>query len=426
MSMTIRQARARVGRELGIILTGVATAVTGTSLNDTSSDSPFDPSDVQERLNGAAILVHVAATGLTHYRQNVSYSVGGQGFTWVGSIPSIAVGDAYEIHLEPLLHPLLNWPDLIEDALKLLKFVSWQEILLTGRGYYDMSDYPDIDGPEQIRRLYDVGSNLLLNGSFEDWPTTATVPTNWSIVAGTVTQNFSPKNYRGLTLSSLGSIRQTFSFRGPRRVRVVVWAKRNVHPSTVLLTVDVRNAASGTLHSATASNSATAVDTPFRLAVDVEVEKEADSVRVTIENTAGTSGATIWAPLAYDLSDGLAQRIQPITTLIVDDVVRLFVPEDDCVAQLTLLLPYTVPADDGTTVISTSLPDRLLIAALAVQVLRFLIMQPQLPDRGQYQLAIGIWEGLFERRHREHMRKIAKTQQRWEAGEQAHRRRGLR
>lgn len=417
MSMTYRAARQRVGRELGIILSGVATAVTGTTLIDTSSDAPFDPGDKAERLNGAGILIFVVATSTYHYRTNVTYDPATQKITWAGSVASIAAGDTYEVHLETILNPLTIWPDLFEDALKTIKRISWQEILLTGRGYYDLTDWTDIDGPEQVRRLYDVGPNILKNADLQDWPTSVTDPTDWSGTGDP--SRATVLNYShgfGLDAAAGETLAQAVSIQGPGRLRVGALAK-NVNGSNDLsVTLTARLADLSTERTSThtiASSGSTAVQ---RLRTELELTKRTASVLVTFTG-AGSGNIAFWMPFLYFLSGGQAHRIQPTNPMLVDDVVRLYVPDPVGVGAMALLLPYATVADDGATVISSTLNDNLLIAALAVQVLRWLVSNPQLPGRGQYQLQIAIWESKFNKRHREHMRKIFKTPQLWEAHE---------
>ena len=422
--MTVRATRQRVGRETGIILTGVATAVSGTSINDTSPDSPFNAADNAELLNGAGVLIHVVATGVTHYRTNITYVPGPQGFLWAGSVASIAIGDSYEIHLEPLLNPLINWPDLIEDALKTIKRISWQEILMNGRGYYDLTDYTDIDGPEQVRRLYDTGPNLLKNGDLALWPTGAAMPTNWTLFAGTAPTRAEVRNYpHGMqnTAAGLLQTRQSVSMSGPGRLRGTFFTKyisgtsiRFVAELTALLPDASVERTAGVTRTVTTGGLTDAV--PLRTELEITHRTASVLMRVEIDNCSTCSGV-MWAPTLTRVSDGQARRIQPLTPMLYDDTVRLYVPESETVGRMALLLPYSTVADDGATVISTSLNDNLLIAAVAVQVLRWLISNPQLPDKSQFQFMLAIWEAKFAKRHREHMRKIMKTPQMWEAGE---------
>jgi hypothetical protein len=415
MSMTVRQVRQRVGRELGLILTGVATGATGTTLIDTSSDSPLDAGDSAVRLNGAGILIHVVGGGgATHYRANVTYTPSTQTITWVGAVASIATGDSYEIHLEPVLNPLLNWPDLIEDALKTIKRYAMEEILLTDRDYYDLDDWRDIAGVEQIRRLYDVGSNYLENADFNQWTLGAAAPVSWTVGAGIVSEVTNTRNYRTASVGSAGILRQDANVQGPRRVRGVVHSSRVAGGSSCALSLDVRSASSSIVE-VLDTDSTTATGTPFRLEAEVEVMREAAKVRVSL--TAGGGACNFRMPLLYDLSAGQMRRIQPITPLDFDDELRLYVPAYFTVARMALMLPYTVPTDDGLTVVSSTLNDQLLIAAIAVQVIRWLIEQPQIPDKGTFGMLAGVWDAKFRKRHKEHMRKIAKTPQMWEAGE---------
>src|SRR5436309_617939 len=110
MAMTIRQARQRVGRELGIIYSGTTSSATTTSIVDTNAASPLDPGDVAERFNGAGVLVYFG--GSVFWRQNVTYTPATQTISWTGAIAGLTGTVPYEVHIEPVLNPLTNWPDI--------------------------------------------------------------------------------------------------------------------------------------------------------------------------------------------------------------------------------------------------------------------------------------------------------------------------
>ena len=81
MALTRRQIRANVGGKIGIVRTGTATSITGTTaIFDVSVDSPLDPGDIAERLSGSGLLV-VAGSNIG-YRQNVTYVPATQSITF--------------------------------------------------------------------------------------------------------------------------------------------------------------------------------------------------------------------------------------------------------------------------------------------------------------------------------------------------------
>src|SRR3990172_5679852 len=100
MTLQLRQIRQQVGRDLGLILFG---------------------------------------TNL-FYRQNTTYTPATQTLTFVGTI-TLADAVYYEVHPEPILHPLNVWPNLVNESLQLIRRLSWRYILLTGRGYYDLNHW---------------------------------------------------------------------------------------------------------------------------------------------------------------------------------------------------------------------------------------------------------------------------------------------
>ena len=428
MALTRRQIRQRVGqRELGIIYVGTTTTTGATTqVIDTSDDSPMDPGDNALRYNGAGLLVRSPAggTGIA-YRQNVTYVPATQELT-VAAISGLTGTPEYELHLEPLLHPLLIWPGLIDDALALIRRISFQHILFTNRNYYDLTDWAEIVGPEQIRRLYSIGTNLLRNPRFEPWPASQAVPDGWTSVA-TPTRILVEENVPfALSLGSGETIYQDIQVGiQDRRIKAVVWA-RNDSDSEARLLLEARRS-DETVDDAQTVNFTTASG-QRQLEAEVETSHLTNHVRITLSSETA-AGAVFWAPLAYDLSMGRRSRIKPITTMLAGQgdagaaTMKLYVPyRSEQVGQMALLLPYpalgavaTTTADDVTT----SAPDELVIAAVATQVLRWLVTHPQIPStsKTEYRLSLQTWEARFRQRARTHMRKIAKTQEMWEASE---------
>lgn len=428
MALTRRQLRQRVGqRELGLIFVGT-TITTGatTQIIDTSDDSPLDPGDNAVRLNGAGLLVRDpdGNAGLS-YRQNVTYVPATQEFTFA-AISGLTGTPEYEIHLEPLLHPLLIWPGLIDDALALIRRISFQHILLTNRNYYDLTDWAEITGPEQVRRLYELSSNFLRNPEFEPWPAADATPTGWT-TTGTPVREVTEENVPfGVGLGSGETLYQDLQVATTdRRIKAVVWA-RNDADSKARLLLEARRADETVDDTQTVDF--TTANGQRQLEAEVETSSLTDHVRITLSSESN-AGAIFWAPMAYDLTLGRRRRVKPITTMLSAEgdagaaTMKLYTPRTSRqVGQMALLLPYpalgstaTVAADDVTT----SAPDELVIASVAVQVLRWLVTHPQIPStsKAEYTRTLATWEARFRQRARTHMRKISKAQESWEAGE---------
>jgi len=414
VALTRRQIIANVGGKLGIVRTGTATSLTGTTaILDVSDDSPLDPGDQAERFSGAGLLV-VAGANLG-YRQNVTYVPATQSITFA-SVTGLAGTPYYEIHLEPLLHRLLDWPVLIDEGLALIRRISLENIYLTGRGYYDLSDWTDIIGPEQIRRLYDVGPNLLQNADFFAWPSGASGPDQWTVSAAldrAVVKNYSS----GALLNTAENMYQEVS-RGfsSARVKVAVWAKMSAGTGTLEITTRLASGSAERTVTATTTSTVGALVT-----AEIETTNLTAKVRVTFSSSGGNM--TVWAPMAYIMSQGQRRRVRPFTTLLADSAMKLFVPSGNAACgELALLLPYAglgATATDAADAVTTAAPDKLIEAAVAVQVLAFLTEHPQVPasSKSEYAAALKLWSEKFQQRTRLHMRRIAKTQSVWESGE---------
>ncbi len=429
MPLSRRELRQRVGqRELGLIYVGTTTTTGATTqLIDTSDDSPLDPGDNPVRLNGAGLLVRSPAggTGLS-YRQNVTYVPATQEFTFA-AISGLTGTPEYEIHLEPLLHPLLIWPGLIDDALALIRRISFQHILLTNRNYYDLTDWAEITGPEQVRRLYELSANLIRNPTFEPWPVADAVPTGWTSAVGDPTRAVLEENVPfAVTLGSGESLFQDIQVGiQDRRIKAVIWA-RNDADSEARLLLEARRADETVDDTQTVDF--TTANGQRQLEAEVETSSLTDHVRLTISSQTA-AGATFWAPMAYDLSLGRRRRVKPLTVMLSAEgdagaaTLKLYAPRaSQQVGQMALLLPYPALGSTATTTaddVTTSAPDELVVAAVAVQVLRWLVTHPQMPStsKSEYTRTLATWEARFRQRARTHMRKIAKSQEMWEAGE---------
>lgn len=418
MALTRRQIRANVGGKIGIVRTGTATSITGTTaIFDVSDDSPLDPGDIAERLSGSGLLV-VAGSNIG-YRQNVTYVPATQSITFA-AVTGLTGTPYYEIHLEPLLHPLLDWPVLIDEALALIRRIVLKNILLTGRGYYDLAHWSDITGSEQVRRLYDVGPNMLQNGDFSAWPAGDASPRLWT-ATGTIGRANAVLNYgNGVILDATEALHQDIVMGATRRmIRASVWVDGSA-TAAGRLTLDARTAA-GSQYTSVAT--AVADGTRQQLTVELEVAAWITTLRLQITETVGGQSSTFWAPMVYDVSQGHRHRVHPFTTLAADTGMKLYVPSGagSC-GEMALLLPYAglgSAATDAADVATTAAPDKLIEAAVAVQVLAFLAEHPQVPttSKAEYATALKLWGGKFRQRIRLHMRRIAKTQSVWEAGE---------
>lgn len=414
MALTRTQIRQEVGRELGIVFPGTATAVDAAGavrIDDTSDDSPFDPGDDAVRYNGAGVYI-IDSDADRYWRQNLTYTPGSQRISWSGALSPVLTDTTpdYELHTEPILHPLLVWPSLINDALALIRFISFKYINLSShRDYYDLDFYSDIIGVERMRRLYYVGDNLLRNPEFQ-WTQGGTTPANWT-PTGIPGKTTKPNTEYAALLNTTEALDQVISIRGPKRLRGSI----NVDIDTatgISLSLTARFTDGSTERLITGTQSSDG-----QLIVDIETTHETASVLYHIESAGGD--AIVWLPAVYDLSLGIRKRIQPATLVQHDatstaPTIRMYAPSIDGVGQFALLLPYPALASDTAT---TTAPDELVKAAVAVQVLRWLVSNPQIVDKSEYTAALMIWSDRFNNRSREHMRKIQKTQQLWEWGE---------
>ena len=423
MALSRRGIRQTVGKDLGIIKVGVATAVDSTNdddLTDTSDDSPLDPGDAATLLSGAGLLVVDPdnSTGALAYRRNITYTPSSQNLSFA-TLTTLAGTPIYEIHLEPLLHPLTDWPDLIDDGLALIRRISFQHILLNNRRYYDLSQYADILGPEMVRRLYFMGPNLLRNASFDQWATGDDGPGDWT--ASAALARVEVVNYaQAAQCGTTETLYQDITGLGAqgRRLKVVVWGKAAA-TATGTLRVTARLADDSTERETTDTVAASKTE---RLEVEIETTPRTASIRIKLE--AATANVDWWAPMVYEMSAGRRQRVKPLTTMLSDGEMKMWVPPKTGVGQMALLLPYAAlgaVATDAADLVTTAAPDELIVSAVAMQVLRWLTQSPQIPSssKQEYLASLMIWEARFQQRARIHMRKIAKTQELWESGELA-------
>jgi hypothetical protein len=203
---------------------------------------------------------------------------------------------------------------------------------------------------------------------------------------------------------------------GSRRVKVSVWATTdNAATATVTLATYLTD---GSVERTT--NITQAVSLTGQLELEIETTAMTTGVRLTLASAGGTT--LFWAPMAYDLSRGVRQRVQPLTTLQADGTTRMYIPRTEGCGQLALLLPYATlgsVATHAADIATTTAPPELIEAAVAVQVLRFLAQYPALPltARQEYGLALRVWDDHFAVQLREHVRKLTKSASMWEAGE---------
>lgn len=427
MTLSQKQIRQRVGLELGgIILTGTASSVTTTQINDTSNDSPLDPGDTPQRLSGCGLFIlDFDGANNNIYRQNCVYVPGNQRLTF-GTATGLTATPEYEVYREPLLNPLTVMPTLISDALKKIRRLAFPHIYLNDRGFYDLSRFPDILGPERVRRLYWVGDNLFQNADFLDWPTAAAAPTHWTSVSGTPTHEHVPNypNGAGFASGSGFGLQQIISVGvQSRRIRISSWWKP-ANASTLRVVITPQIDTGGTPEGRTITQTqAGDGSTIYEMVQEVETTPRTVQIQCTFDlSVIGVSTTQFWAPVAYPLSRGQRKRIQPLNVYNEDNVQRMYVPKRRGVAQFALLLPYATVATPNTTTIdnvTTTAPDELVVAAVCVEVLRWLVGHPDIPaqSKTEYGRLLVTWTSKFRQRAREHMRKLAKSQQIWEAGE---------
>jgi hypothetical protein len=371
----------------------------------------MDASDQNSRFNGAGLILD-DGTNL-NWRQNVAYTASTQSFLFatVSSGPNY-----YEIHTEPLLHGLNNWGHLINEGLRRIRRISLQQILLTGRGYYDLTDWSNISGVSQFRRLYLLGSNLILNGDFDNWPTADNGPGNWT-TSDDLTHADGTVNYAyAVTLAATDTMYQDIPVSGARRIKVSCWGVA-VSGGTgtlkveALLTSDVVERTSTTTVASTTNS-----------LISTEIETTENTVKVRVTFTAATQAITMWSPMAHVMSRGTHQRIQPVSCLLADRKVRLWTPKAVGVGEMALLLPeaeFTLGTTDALDIATVDAPYELAKASIIVQVLRFLVQHPEIPSasKREYIGTLSVWQTTFNNRIREHHRKLAKSTSVWEAGE---------
>ena len=423
MALSRRVIRQTVGKDLGIIKVGTASAVDSSNkddITDSSDDSPLDPGDAATLLNGAGLLIVDPdnSSGNLGYRRNITYTPSNQNLSFA-AFGILAGTPIYEIHLEPLLHPLTDWPDLIDDGLALIRRISFQHILLNNRRYYDLRQYTDIKGPEMVRRLYFMGANLLQNADFALWDTGDDGPAQWT--ASAALARVEVVNYaQAAQCGSAETLYQDVEGIGgqSRRLKVVVWGKA-ASGATGTLRVTARLANDSSERETTDTISASTTE---QLEVEIETTQRTASLRVKLE--AAAANVDWWAPMVYEVSAGRRQRVKPLTTMLSDGTMKMWVPPKTGVGQMALLLPYPAlgsTATDTADLVTTAAPDELVTSAVAIQVLRWLTQSPQIPaaSKQEYLASLIIWEARFQQRARIHMRKIAKTQELWESGELA-------
>ncbi len=423
MALSRRGIRQTVGKDLGIIKVGTATTVDTSNdddLTDSSDDSPLDLGDAATLLSGAGLLVvnPDSSSGNLAYRRNITYTPSSQNLSFA-TLGTLAGTPIYEIHLEPLLHPLTDWPDLIDDGLALIRRISFQHILLDNRRYYDLTQYTDILGPEMVRRLYFMGANLLQNADFAQWATGDDGPAKWT--ASAALARVEVVNYpQAVQCGSAETVYQDIEGLGgqARRLKIVVWAKA-ASGATGTLRVTARLADDSSERETTTTISA---DTTDQIEVEIETTQRTASLRIKLE--AADANVDWWAPIVYEISAGRRQRVKPLTTMLSDGTMKMWVPPKTGVGQMALLLPYPALGSAATVaadIVTTAAPDELIVSAVAVQVLRWLVQTPQIPSasKQEYLASLVIWEARFQQRARTHMRKIAKTQELYESGELA-------
>lgn len=418
MTISRQTIRRTVGGEIGIVRHGTTTSSSTTTALDTSSDSPFDSGDSDQLLTGAGILVDDGTT--LHFRRNCTYDSSAQKLTF-GTISGLTGAKQYEVHTEPLLHPLTEWPRLIDNGLALIRRIAAQPILLTGRGYYDITHWTDVEGVEQLRRLYLLGHSMLRNGDMANWPSGDAVPNNWTLSGGSLTRIDNTVNYPSAAEVEAGEVlsQDIQMGSGNRRLAASVWTLPESGGAPVL-SLYALDSAGTPLYYADGTGAVGDGTTREQLTVELEIAPYVHSVQIQLAGPDGHA-AVFWSPTLVQLNDGMRRRIQPFTTLDVDGTIRFYIPRVSGVGEMVLLLPYAglgSAATHAADIATTTAPDKLIIAAVAVQVLGWLVSHPHIPDDSEYQEALQIWSDRFRKRAKEHMRKITKTQQLWEAGEQ--------
>ena len=416
MATSLRKYRQDVGRELGLVKYGTSTTITTTTLIDTSDDSWMDPADDAARYNEAGILID-DGTNL-HFRQNLAYTPSTQKQTF-GTISGLSGTPYYEIHTETLLHPLNHWPYLINEGLRRIRKISLQPLLMTSRGYYDLTDWTDVTAVSHFRRLYNVGSNLFRNADFSQWDTGDNGPANWTVSAALA--RIVPVNYaHAVELDAAESLYQDINIgSGSKRIKIAAWAN-GVATAIGTLTVAALLADGSTERSTTATVTGTAAKPNTLIEAELELTNRTNKVRVTF--AAATAACQFWSPMAWVISKGQHQRIVPISALQADRTIRLWTPKRECVGELALLLPedeFTIGTTNALDVATVNAPYELAKASIIVQVLRFLVQHPEIPaaSKKDYMGTLSVWQTTFNHRIREHHRKLAKSSSVWEAGE---------
>jgi len=200
------------------------------------------------------------------------------------------------------------------------------------------------------------------------------------------------------------------------RVKVTVWGKMSAGTGTLTVTTRL---ADGTAERTVTDT--TVSTTGELLTAEIETTQLTAQVRVALSSAGGNMD--VWAPMAYVMSQGYRRRIQPFNAILHDGVMKLFVPSGAAACgEMALLLPYAglgSTATDAADAVTTTAPDKLIEAAVAVQVLTFLAEHRDVPtaSKAEYAVLLKTWVEKFHQRTRLHMRRISKTQSVWETGE---------
>ena len=417
MATSHRKYRQDVGRELGLVKYGTASSCSTTTVLDTTPDSWMDPADDASRYNEAGVFVSDGTN--VHFRQNAVYAPATQKLT-IGTISGLSGTPYFEIHTETLLHPLNHWPYLINEGLQRIRKLSLQPLLMNGRGYYDLTDWSDVSAVSHFRRLYNVGANLFRNADFGQWVTGDNGPADWTVSA--VLTRIVPTNYaHAVQLDAGENLYQDINIgSGSRRIKVAMWVK-GFSGATGTMTIAALLPDDSTERSTTAVLADESADTDHKIiSAELELTNRTNKVRVTFAS-AGAK-CNMWSPMAWVMSKGQHQRITPVSAMHTDRTVRLWTPKRSCVGELALLLPenqFTIGTTEALDVATVNAPYELAKASIIVQVLRFLVQHPEIPQasKKEYLLALSVWQTTFNLRIREHHRKLAKATSVWEAGE---------
>lgn len=423
---TSQTLRRKVGRELDIVLAGTATSVPGSTagLADISGDSPLDPSDPDSRFDGAGLLIR-HANGNLYYRRNIDFLPASQELRFV-ALPGLAGTPDYELHLEPQLHPLTIWPDLINEGLAYIRHIVRRPIMFaTGRNHYDLADYPEITGPEQVRALAYRGENLLLNPDFNEW--TGDVPGEWTRSAGTSEREAGATLNYPYACRFSGSLHQevdVISDDATVRAYAFFAEAAAARSSLVLEALASDGAVLKTAQADRPSGSgARTVTAALSLADDIE------RVRVKLESSGGES--VVFAPMIHYHDMGISRDIPQFRVEeAIGGGLSMYSSSGrfgEGVGELALLLPYEklagqfdLAATDDLVLGNPDPPtDRLLEAAVAVEVLNWLVRNPTLAARIEYASALRSWSDKRDDREEEYSRRIEKTAEMYPAGDES-------